>query len=101
MNVIPATDELVGLHDYVEILTSAAFVARLAWTTVGTTVCVALHVGIGLGMALLLNRPMRMRSVYRALLGLGLINQLPSLVIAYLTSGHRPHRRCREGMKSP
>src|SRR5690606_3313902 len=53
MNVIPATYRFVGLRNYVEILTSATFLGRLGWTIVWTVACVALHVSIGLGLALL------------------------------------------------
>ena len=82
MNVIPPTYEFVGLRNYVEILTSATFLERLAWTIVWTVVCVALHVGIGLGLALLLNRPMRFRAGYRVLLVLPWA--IPSFVSAFI-----------------
>ncbi|MEO3807590.1 sugar ABC transporter permease [Sphaerisporangium sp. B11E5] len=68
MNVIPSTYEFVGLANYTAIVTSAEFLSRLGWTVVWTVACVALHYGIGLGLALLLNRPMRLRSLYRMLL---------------------------------
>src|SRR5690606_9895402 len=82
MNVIPPTYEFVGLRNYVEILTSATFLERLAWTIVWTVVCVALHVGIGLGLALLLIRPMRFRAGYRVLLVLPWA--IPSFVSAFI-----------------
>src|SRR5699024_12426882 len=41
---------------------------RLGWTVVWTASCVLLHYSIGLGLAMLLNRPMRGRSLYRVLL---------------------------------
>ncbi|WP_433501435.1 carbohydrate ABC transporter permease [Sphaerimonospora sp. CA-214678] len=82
MNVIPATYEFIGLRNYVEILTSATFAGRLTWTVVWTAVCVALHVGIGLGMASLLDRPMRLRSVYRVLLVLPWA--VPAFVSAFI-----------------
>ncbi|GAA1517842.1 sugar ABC transporter permease [Sphaerisporangium rubeum] len=68
MNVIPSTYEFVGLANYTAIVTSAEFLSRLGWTVVWTVACVALHYGLGLGLAMLLNRPVRLRSLYRMLL---------------------------------
>ncbi len=70
VNHIPATYEFVGLDNYVELLSGAEgnFYPRLLWTLAWTIACTALHYGIGLGLATLLNRPMRGRSVYRVLL---------------------------------
>ncbi|GAB3147470.1 sugar ABC transporter permease [Microbispora hainanensis] len=82
MNVIPSTYEFVGLKNYTDILTSAEFLGRLTWTVVWTVVCVALHVSIGLGLALLLNRPMRLRSLYRILLVLPWA--VPAFVSAFI-----------------
>src|SRR5690606_7257334 len=82
MNVIPATYRFVGLRNYVEILTSATFLGRLGWTIVWTVACVALHVSIGLGLALLLNRPLRLRSLYRVLLVLPWA--VPAFVSAFI-----------------
>src|SRR5689334_22980558 len=56
VNVIPSTYELVWFDNYVTILTSALFWEKLVWTVVWTVACVALHYGLGLGLALLLNR---------------------------------------------
>ncbi|TCP43872.1 arabinogalactan oligomer/maltooligosaccharide transport system permease protein [Tamaricihabitans halophyticus] len=69
-NEIPATYEFVGLANYIEILSGAdgSFYPRLLWTLTWTVVCVALHFGIGLGLAMLLNRAMRLRTLYRLLL---------------------------------
>ncbi len=82
MNVIPSTYQFVGLKNYADILTSAEFLGRLTWTVVWTGVCVALHVGIGLGLAMLLNRPMRLRSLYRILLVLPWA--VPAFVSAFI-----------------
>jgi arabinogalactan oligomer/maltooligosaccharide transport system permease protein len=69
-NVIPPSYDFVGLHNYVEILTGREgdFYGRLIWTVIWTVSCVALHYGIGLGLAMMLNRPMRGRAIYRVLL---------------------------------
>jgi len=70
VNHIPATYEFVGLRNYLDILSGAdgKFYPRLVWTVAWTACCVVLHVGIGLGLAMLLNRPMRFRTGYRLLL---------------------------------
>jgi arabinogalactan oligomer/maltooligosaccharide transport system permease protein len=70
VNHIPASYEFVGLDNYLALLSGAegSFYPRLGWTLVWTAACVLLHYGIGLGLATLLNRPMRGRSVYRVLL---------------------------------
>ncbi|WP_245651482.1 carbohydrate ABC transporter permease [Streptosporangium amethystogenes] len=68
VNVIPSTYEFVGLDNYIAILTSGLFWEKLTWTVVWTIACVSLHYGLGLGLALLLNRRVRFRSAYRLLL---------------------------------
>lgn len=82
MNVIPASYEFVGLRNYADILTSAEFASRLGWTVVWTVVCVACHFGLGLGLAMLLNRPMRLRAFYRVMLVLPWA--VPSFVSAFI-----------------
>ncbi|MEV5976081.1 sugar ABC transporter permease [Streptomyces sp. NPDC052114] len=66
----PATYEMVGLDNYWSVLSGADgdFYPRLIWTVVWTVSCVALHIAIGMGLALLLNRRMRAKLLYRALL---------------------------------
>ncbi|PXY34498.1 ABC transporter permease [Prauserella sp. PE36] len=70
VNEIPATYEFIGLENYFSVLSGAdgAFYPRLLWTVQWTVICVALHYTIGLGLALLLNRALRMRTLYRMLL---------------------------------
>ncbi|WP_171074530.1 carbohydrate ABC transporter permease [Nonomuraea basaltis] len=82
VNVIPATYEFVGLDNYVRILTSSLFWDKLAWTVIWTVVCVAAHYGIGLGLAVMLNRRLRFRSVYRVLLILPWA--VPAFVAAFI-----------------
>ncbi|MEU8030363.1 sugar ABC transporter permease [Streptomyces sp. NPDC049099] len=66
----PATYGFVGLDNYWHVLSGADgdFYPRLVWTVVWTVSCVALQVGIGMGLAVLLNRKMRLRGLYRAML---------------------------------
>ncbi|QYC41268.1 Maltose transport system permease protein MalF [Nonomuraea coxensis DSM 45129] len=68
VNVIPSTYEFVGLDNYLRILTSELFWDKLLWTVIWTVACVALHYGVGLALAVMLNRKLRFRSVYRVLL---------------------------------
>ncbi|WP_184676393.1 carbohydrate ABC transporter permease [Saccharothrix violaceirubra] len=68
----PATYEWVGLRNYAGILSGdpgyGAFWGTLGRTMVWTFGCVLCHYALGLGLALLLNRQVRGRAVYRALL---------------------------------
>ncbi|KAB2349566.1 carbohydrate ABC transporter permease [Actinomadura rudentiformis] len=68
MNEIPATYSFVGLDNYLQIMQDDTFWLRLGWTALWTLACVFLHVSIGLGLAMLLNRRVRFRGVYRMLL---------------------------------
>ncbi|ARZ70437.1 sugar ABC transporter permease [Streptomyces sp. HU2014] len=70
VNHIAATYKSVGLDNYWKVLSGQEghFYSRLGWTVVWTTSCVLLHYTIGLGLALLLNRPLRFRALYRVLL---------------------------------
>ncbi|WP_373305041.1 carbohydrate ABC transporter permease [Streptomyces lucensis] len=66
----PATYRFVGLDNYWHVLSGADsdFYPRLVWTILWTVSCVALQVGLGMGLAVLLNREMRLRGFYRAML---------------------------------
>ncbi|PRX44517.1 arabinogalactan oligomer/maltooligosaccharide transport system permease protein [Prauserella shujinwangii] len=69
-NEIPPSYDFVGLDNYLDVLSGAegAFYSRLLWTLEWTVICVTLHYTIGLGLALLLNRALSMRGLYRMLL---------------------------------
>jgi arabinogalactan oligomer/maltooligosaccharide transport system permease protein len=66
----PNSWHVVGLSNYADVLSGRVgefwqqFVVTLIWT--GS--CVVFHYGIGLGLAVLLNRPLRGRGIYRVLL---------------------------------
>ncbi|EFF90676.1 MULTISPECIES: carbohydrate ABC transporter permease [Streptomyces] len=66
----PATYDFVGLDNYWHVLSGADgdFYPRLVWTVVWTVSCVVLQVGLGMALAVLLNREMRLRGFYRAML---------------------------------
>ncbi|MEU7168912.1 sugar ABC transporter permease [Streptomyces morookaense] len=70
VNHIPATYHFVGLDNYWKVLSGQEghFYSRLTWTVVWTASCVLLHYALGLGLALLLNRQVRFRALYRVLL---------------------------------
>lgn len=65
---IPATYDVVGLKNYVTVLTSSTFWVIFARTVVWTFVNVFFHFTIGMILAIVLNRTLRGRSLYRALL---------------------------------
>ena len=75
-----STEQFVGLDNYVNVLTSAAFRETLTWTIVWTGVNVFLHFVIGLGLALLLNQRFRGRTAYR------LVLMLPWAVPAFVSA---------------
>jgi arabinogalactan oligomer/maltooligosaccharide transport system permease protein len=70
VNHIPDTYSWVGLRNYTRILSGAdhEFWPHFVWTIVWTAGCVTLAYAIALGLATLLNRPMRFRTLYRVLL---------------------------------
>nr|WP_245834013.1 sugar ABC transporter permease [Streptomyces aidingensis] len=65
VNHIPATYEFVGLDNYVDVLTGSEFWDRLGWTVTWTVLCVAITFSIGLALAVMLNRRIRGRGLYR------------------------------------
>lgn len=68
----PAGYEFVGLDNYANVLSGdpnyGSFWTILVRTLIWTFSCVALHYVIGLGLALLLNRSVALRGLYRVLL---------------------------------
>ncbi|MBR7839093.1 sugar ABC transporter permease [Actinospica durhamensis] len=82
-NHIPSSYHGVGLHNYWYVLSGGdgQFYSTLEWTLVWTLGCVVPTVGLGLGLAQLLNRRMRGRGVYRVLLILPWA--VPSFVAAF------------------
>ncbi|MFS8099851.1 sugar ABC transporter permease [Lentzea alba] len=68
----PATYEGVGFKNYLNVLSGdssyGAFWGTLVRTLIWTFACVFLHYTIGLGLALLLNREVKGRTLYRVLL---------------------------------
>ncbi|MFB7495443.1 carbohydrate ABC transporter permease [Streptomyces sp. NPDC056161] len=69
---IDATYRFIGLDNYRDVLFGPTaydrFWSHFLWTIGWTAACVALHYGIGLGLALLLNQRLRGRTVYRLIL---------------------------------
>jgi arabinogalactan oligomer/maltooligosaccharide transport system permease protein len=70
VNHIPDTFHWVGWKNYSDILSGPnnQFWPHFVWTIVWTVVCVTLTYSIGLGLATVLNRDLRGRTVYRLLL---------------------------------
>jgi arabinogalactan oligomer/maltooligosaccharide transport system permease protein len=71
---------IVGLRNYVEVLSEPKFFVVLLKTIVWTVVNIVFHVGIGLALALALNGPIRGKTLYRILL------IIPWAVPAYITA---------------
>nr|WP_243761472.1 sugar ABC transporter permease [Streptomyces sp. YIM 98790] len=65
VNHIPATYEYVGLDNYTDVLTGGEFWDRLGWTVIWTVACVSITFTLGLALAVLLNRKLRGRGLYR------------------------------------
>ncbi len=66
-------DIFIGLQNYVDVFTKpvlkqTGFWQLLTQTVIWTVVCIFFHVMLGIGLALLLNRKIRGRNFYRALL---------------------------------
>lgn len=76
----PASDQFIGLDNYISILGGTEFRGRLTWTIVWTAVNVFFHFTIGLGLAILLNQKFRGRTTYR------LILMLPWAVPAFISA---------------
>jgi arabinogalactan oligomer/maltooligosaccharide transport system permease protein len=66
----PKAAEFVGIDNYVDVLSGNVghFWLQFTNTLVWTFACVLFHYGLGLGLAVLLNRKVRGRSIYRVLL---------------------------------
>jgi arabinogalactan oligomer/maltooligosaccharide transport system permease protein len=79
----PNAAHWVGFDNYVKVLTGQIgdFWQWFGVTLVWTVSCVVFHYTIGLGLAVLLNRPLRMRGLYRVLLILPWA--VPSFVSAF------------------
>jgi arabinogalactan oligomer/maltooligosaccharide transport system permease protein len=65
---VPASYRFVGLNNYLQILSGREFWDILGQTIIWTVTNVFFHFTIGLALALLLNRRMRFRALYRMLL---------------------------------
>ena len=74
------TFNLIGLANYARVFEQPDLAMVATTTLVWTIVCVVLHVSIGLFLAVLLNRKLRGRVLYRALL------LLPWAVPSYITT---------------
>ncbi len=66
----PDRAKFVGLDNYVDILSGrvGSFWLQFTNTMVWTVSCVTLHFGLGMGLAVMLNRRFRGRGIYRVLL---------------------------------
>lgn len=60
-------ESFVGLQNYISVLRSGAFWSSLRTTAVFGALCVTVEMGLGLGLALLLNRSLPGRAIFRAI----------------------------------
>jgi arabinogalactan oligomer/maltooligosaccharide transport system permease protein len=81
VNHIPATYEFVGLENYTDILQDSDFWDRMGWTVLWTVSCVAITFSLGLALAVMLNRQLRGRTVYR--MALILPWAIPAFVLVF------------------
>jgi len=72
--------EVTGFQNYVEVFREAIFFSVLAKTVVWTVVNLVFHVGLGVLLAVMLNGPIKGKSIYRVLL------IIPWAVPAYITA---------------
>lgn len=72
--------QVTGFQNYLEVFREAIFFSVLAKTVVWTVVNLVFHVGLGVLLAVMLNGPIRGKSVYRVLL------IIPWAVPAYITA---------------
>jgi arabinogalactan oligomer/maltooligosaccharide transport system permease protein len=79
----PDAAHFIGLDNYTRVLSGeiGEFWHQLMITLIWTVGSVVFHYGLGLGLAVLLNRPMRLRGLYRVLLVLPWA--VPSFVSAF------------------
>ena len=66
-------DIFIGVQNYIDVFTGpvlkqTGFWQLLAQTLIWTVVCIFFHVTLGIGLALMLNRKLRGRTIYRALI---------------------------------
>jgi arabinogalactan oligomer / maltooligosaccharide transport system permease protein len=78
---IPSSYHYIGVKNYTDIFRSSEFRTVAAWTAIWTFVNVFFHVTIGLGLAVMLNRQVRFRGIYRMLLMIPWA--IPSFISAY------------------
>lgn len=77
-------DIFIGLHNYIKLFSDSEFYLSLAVTIVFVVLSVLLSTGLGLGVALLLNRKFRFRGVARSLLILPYVTPMVSLVYIWI-----------------
>ncbi len=59
---------IIGISQYLKVFSESRFYTTFGYTVAWTAINVFFHVVIGVGLALLLNRPLKGRAVFRALL---------------------------------
>jgi ABC-type sugar transport system permease subunit len=85
-SIVPA--HFIGLKNYTQLIGQVGFVPAVYHTLIYLAFTVPLSVGVGLGLALLLNRPFRGRGIYRTLVFTPYIAPIvgSALVFSYILS---------------
>jgi len=79
----PINGTFVGLHNYVALLKNPSFLLALSNTAKFTVICVPLNMAFSLGAALLLNRKIRGRNLFRTIFITPLIIPIASVVLVW------------------
>ncbi len=79
----PINRTFVGLHNYVALLKNPSFLLALSNTAKFTVICVPLNIAFSLGAALLLNRKIRGRNLFRTIFITPLVIPVASVVLVW------------------
>ncbi len=79
----PVNGNFVGLHNYAALLKNPSFLLALSNTAKFTLICVPLNMALSLGAALLLNRKIRGRNLFRTIFITPLVIPVASVVLVW------------------
>jgi len=79
----PLSGNFVGLHNYAALLQNPSFLLALSNTAKFTVICVPLNMALSLGTALLLNRKIRGRNLFRTIFITPLVIPVASVVLVW------------------
>ncbi|HEX7755262.1 MAG TPA: sugar ABC transporter permease [Niabella sp.] len=79
----PSNGTFVGIHNYAALLKNPSFLLALSNTAKFTVICVPLNMALSLGAALLLNRKIRGRNLFRTIFITPLVIPVASVVLVW------------------